>query len=210
MAVGYRMPALVLVLLAAANSAEEPQLQGDEARGKRLVAEVCAPCHGSAGVNDNPAIPNLAGQFPEYLAKQLHAFRHDEGIKPKRPNETMTPIAEALNADDIAGLALYLSSLPPASAEASDENKVALGRAIYLNGNAEEGLPACVTCHRSHGEGIRPDFPRLAGQKADYIAKQLTNWMPVRGKPGKLMSLIVPLMKPAEKQAVADFIATLR
>jgi len=201
--------AVILAMVAAASGAQEPEFQGDEARGKRLFGEVCAACHGEAGKSEASAIPNLAGQIPDYLAKQLHAFRHDEGKAPKRVNETMTPIADSLNDDDIAGLALYLSSLPPPSGTSRDAQQAALGRTIYLAGNPQEGLPACVTCHRPSGSGIRPDFPRLAGQNADYIEAQLTNWMPVRGKPGKLMSLIVPLMQPAEKRAVADYIATL-
>jgi len=203
--------AAALLLLASAGHAEEDaKFQGDEVRGKRIFGEVCAACHGEAGVSEISTIPNLAGQIPDYLAKQLLAFRHDEGQKPKRLNETMTPIAEQLNGDDIAGLALYLSALPPAPGKARDAEQVALGRKIYLTGNAEEGLPACVTCHRPSGSGIRPDFPRLAGQHPDYVEGQLTTWMAVRGKPGKLMSLIVPLMQPAEKRAVADYIATLR
>lgn len=202
MAARYRMQAIALALLAAGAGAQEP--------GQRLFAETCAACHGKDGVSETVSVPNLAGQIPDYLAKQLHAFRPEEGHQPKRPNDTMTPIAGQLSADDISALALYLSSLPPALGRARDDEQAALGRKIYLNGNPEEGLPACVTCHRPNGEGIRPDFPRLAGQKPDYVEEQLTTWMSVRGKPGKLMSLIVPLMQPAEKRAVADYVAALR
>jgi cytochrome c553 len=205
----YRGVVAACLLMAAAAGAEEAKFQGDPARGKRIFDETCAACHGPAGVSEGAAIPNLAGQIPDYLAKQLHAFRPAEGQKPKRPNETMTPIAETLSGDDIAGLAAYLSSLPPATGDVSSAPQAALGRSIYWNGNPQENLPACVTCHRPDGGGLRPDFPRLAGQKADYVEGQLASWMAVRGKPGKLMSLIVPLMQPTEKRAVADYVATL-
>ena len=202
MAGRYRVQAIVLLLLAAGAGAQEP--------GERLFAETCAACHGKAGISETASVPNLAGQIPEYLAKQLHAFRPEDGHQPKRANDTMTPIAQPLSAADISALAGYLSSLPPALGQARDDKQAALGRQIYLDGNPQEGLPACVTCHRPDGEGIRPDFPRLAGQRPDYVEEQLTTWMSVRGKPGKLMSLIVPLMQPAEKRAVADYVATLR
>jgi cytochrome c553 len=83
------------------------------------------------------------------------------------------------------------------------------GRAVFLEGNPETGLPACVSCHRPDGGGIRPDFPRLAGQQPDYIVAQLSNWQAVRGGKGKLMSMIAPLLQRDEIQAVADYLAQL-
>jgi cytochrome c553 len=71
-------------------------------------------------------------------------------------------------------------------------------------------LPACISCHRPNGSGIRPDFPHLAGQKAAYIEQQLTNWQATRGGRGKLMTLIVPFLRPADIPALAAYIAQLK
>jgi cytochrome c553 len=50
--------------------------------------------------------PNLAGQQPGYLVKQLRAFR--DGT---RSDPMMTPMATPLSDDDIANLAAYYNSL---------------------------------------------------------------------------------------------------
>ncbi len=41
----------------------------------------------------------------------------------------------------------------------------------------------CAACHGPDGNATGPGFPKLAGQSADYIVKQLTNYKP--GKEGK-------------------------
>jgi cytochrome c553 len=188
----------------------EPDFVGDRERGAQIAARQCAPCHGTLGIAVTTQIPNLAGQLPEYLVKQLEAFRVSPGAKTLRPSPVMSPLVTALTQSDVTALAAYYSTLSPPASAARDPARLELGRTIYNHGNPAEGLPACVTCHRPTGSGIRPDFPRLAGQSADYVENQLSSWMAVRGKPGKLMSLIVPHLQPAERQAVADYVAQLR
>ena len=78
---------------------------GDAAAGKSK-STVCAACHGAAGVSSNDIWPNLAGQKPGYLVKQMKAFR--DGA---RKDPMMSPMASALSDDDIANLAAYFSSL---------------------------------------------------------------------------------------------------
>jgi cytochrome c553 len=49
---------------------------------------VCGACHGADGNSTSPAYPSLAGQHPEYLAKQLTEFRSGA-----RKNAIMAPNA---------------------------------------------------------------------------------------------------------------------
>lgn len=79
-------------------------MAGDAAAGKTKSA-VCASCHGQAGVSSNPLWPNLAGQQEQYLAKQIKDFR--DGA---RNNPMMSPMAAALNDDDIANLAAFYAA----------------------------------------------------------------------------------------------------
>jgi len=72
----------------------------------------------------------------------------------------MTPIVAALTEDDFTDVAAYLRELEP-ERRRTDAARLEVGRRIYTEGNADEGLPACITCHRPSGSGIRPDFPRL-------------------------------------------------
>ena len=63
------------------------------------------------------------------------------------------------------GLAILLAiSAGTAHAQANDE------RARKIIGGS------CFLCHGADGESASEGFPRLAGQNADYIAKQLANF----------------------------------
>jgi len=78
------------------------------ARGKKKADEVlCTMCHlgGFSGQNE---IPRVAGQHPEYVIKQLKAFKarvrtNDAG--------SMTSVAQTITEQDIEDLAHYVSSL---------------------------------------------------------------------------------------------------
>jgi cytochrome c553 len=78
------------------------------ARGKKKADEVlCTMCHlgGFSGQNE---IPRVAGQHPEYVIKQLKAFKART-----RTNDagSMTSVAQTITEQDIEDLAHYISSL---------------------------------------------------------------------------------------------------
>ena len=78
------------------------------ARGKKKADEVlCTMCHlgGFSGQNE---IPRVAGQHPEYVVKQLKAFKART-----RANDagSMTSVAQTITEQDIEDLAHYISSL---------------------------------------------------------------------------------------------------
>ncbi len=78
------------------------------AAGRAKAAEVlCTMCHlgGFSGQNE---IPRVAGQHPEYIIKQLKAFKER-----KRTNDagTMTSVAQTLSEADIENLAQYIANL---------------------------------------------------------------------------------------------------
>jgi cytochrome c553 len=188
----------------------EPEFSGNRAHGQQIAAQTCSACHGMDGRGVSPQFPALAAQLPEYLAKQLKAFKAETNAKPKRPSAVMTPIVTALTDADFVDIAAYYWKLEPGAGSARNSARLDLGRRIYTEGNPAEGLPACITCHRPTGSGIRPDFPKLSGQSAEYLDAQLASWMAVRGKPGKLMTMIVPHLQADERRAVADYISQLR
>jgi cytochrome c553 len=76
--------------------------------GRSKVAEVlCTMCHlgGFTGQNE---IPRVAGQYPQYIAKQLHDFRSKT-----RTNDAgnMTSVSQNLSDDDIRNLSAYIANL---------------------------------------------------------------------------------------------------
>lgn len=84
-----------------------PSLAADVEKGKQKSI-ICASCHGGNGISSSPLWPNLAGQKPAYLEKQLHAFRSGE-----RKDAMMVSMAKPLSDEDIKNLAAYYASLKP-------------------------------------------------------------------------------------------------
>ena len=71
-----------------------------------VKATSCYACHGSDGVSINDLWPNLAGQKPGYLVKQIQAFR--DGT---RTDPIMPIYVKELSDEDIAHIAAYFASL---------------------------------------------------------------------------------------------------
>lgn len=81
------------------------------ARGAAVYAKACASCHGARGEgSDARVMPRLAGQQYMYLRRQIH-----DAVDGRRPNFPADHIAllAPLEADDIDGLAEFLSELEP-------------------------------------------------------------------------------------------------
>ena len=87
----------------------QTQAAGDQAAGK-LKAPMCAACHGATGQSSMPAmpgmvVPNIGGQYADYLVKALTDYRSGA-----RVNASMSGIAAGLPDDDIENLAAYYAS----------------------------------------------------------------------------------------------------
>ncbi len=205
--VSFAFSASLFSVTATANEAESTAKKaGDATNGQKLSA-TCAACHGADGNSVNPEWPKLAGQHASYIEKQLHDFRAD-----KRADPVMSAQAKGIKSDaDIADLAAYFSSKKTKLGSA-DPDKVALGEAIYRGGNLTSGVAACSGCHSPDGAGNpAAKFPRIAGQQAKYVVKQLKSFKSGsrNNDPGKMMRNVALKMTDAEMQAVAEYIAGL-
>jgi cytochrome c553 len=190
-----------------ANPSPTPAAKGDPAQALKIVNSVCGACHTTDGNSTTPIYPSLAGQHPEYIAKQLREFKSGA-----RKNATMAPNVTALSDTDMLNLAAYFSAQQPKPRLAKDAALVAEGQKIYKGGNAGSGVPACASCHGPAGSGIPVQFPRLAGQHAKYVASQLKNFRSGdrANDGGKMMQVIARKMTDQEMKAVAEYINGLR
>ena len=190
-----------------ANPAPTPAAKGDAAKAQSIVNGVCGACHSTDGNSTSPAYPSLAGQHPEYIAKQLREFKL--GV---RKNAIMAPNVTTLSDSDMLNLAAYFSAQQPKPRLAKDAALVAEGQKIFKGGNAGSGVPACASCHGPAGAGIPVQFPRLAGQHAKYVESQLKNFRSGdrANDGGKMMQVIARKMTDHEMKAVAEYINGLR
>jgi cytochrome c553 len=199
------MVAGVLLCAAFGARAADPQ-----ARIVELTTQRCAACHGVDGNSTVGTYPRLAGQYPEYLYKQLTQFKGSPGVPPLRHSAIMQAMVQDLSPDEMKALAAYYAEKQPATGAASNAALVDAGKLVYTHGGAN-GAPACISCHREAGGGIEPDFPRITGQHEEYVETRLHAWKSgSRGGKGKLMSLIAPLLSDDEIAAVSAYVAALK
>lgn len=182
------------------------------ARGERIAGQVCAACHGADGNSVAAANPKIAGQFPEYLHKQLNDYRPQAGKKPARENAIMTSMVANLSEDDLKSLAAYYGSQKLKPALALDKDLAALGQKIWRGGIAATNVPACAGCHGPTGAGIPAQYPRLAGQFSEYIVAQLKAFKEGAraNDPNGIMRGVAARMTEREIQAVSQYAAGLR
>jgi cytochrome c553 len=198
---------LLAMLAAPAAFAAEPPAAAkpDLAKGQAIATQVCSACHTVDGTRGSPANPILAGQHPEYIAKQLGEFKAG-----KRSNPVMKGFASALSEADIKNVAAFYSSKQAKPGFAKNKELVALGEKIYRGGIADKQVPACAGCHSPTGSGIPSQFPRIGGQHADYVDAQMKAFRINARNNSPQMMAIAAKMSDREIAAIADYVAGLR
>ena len=182
--------------------------KGDVAAGQAKSA-ICAACHGVDGNSTVPNWPKLAGQHEKYLARQVTLIKSGDRQVPE-----MLGIVPGLSDQDIEDLSAYFASQEAAPGVA-DQSQVMLGERIYRAGNAESGVPACMSCHGPTGEGNAPaGYPALAGQHSVYSSKMLTAFRTGENygdddTPSGIMNGSASALSDEEIAAVASYIQGL-
>lgn len=133
-------------------------------RGATLALN-CTMCHGAQGQSVSDA-PNLAGQYPEVIVKQLRDFRSG-----KRRNALMEALAHGLSERQIVDLAAYYGSLPKPRNQPADSGDVPL---LVRDGAPLRNIAPCVTCHGSVDQKL--GAPWLEGMPRAYLADQLVRF----------------------------------
>ena len=190
---------------------------GDAAAGKAKSA-TCAACHGEDGNSPVPNFPTLAGLGEKYLLKQLQDIKNGDREVPEMAGQL-----DNMSERDLADIAAFYAANPMqiAGAKPKDwplENLnstefLELGEKIYRAGNRETKVPSCTGCHSPTGQGNAPaGYPRLGGQHADYIAKQLRDFRAnarVNDGESRIMRGVAAYMSDKEIEAVANYISGL-
>jgi outer membrane protein OmpA-like peptidoglycan-associated protein len=176
--------AMMLLTVAFAHAGDSPSEihqrigTGDPVLGKEKSA-LCQGCHGEDGNSVSPKFPKLAGQWADYIQKQVRNFQSYS-----RVNETMNGVALTVNEfEDLYDIAAYFASqkqmggtLEEPTGEAANNKLYIEGKNIFLHGDADRGVFRCIKCHGIHGRGEPLNnnlFPVIGGQYREYIVKQL-------------------------------------
>jgi cytochrome c553 len=144
---------------------------GGDATAGQAKSAICAACHGMDGNSVVPNWPKLAGQHEKYLVRQANLIKSGARQVPE-----MSGIVAGLSSQDFEDISAFFASQEN-SGGVADESMVVLGERIYRAGNADSGVPACMSCHGPAGEGNPlAGYPALAGQHSVYTAKMLTDF----------------------------------
>lgn len=193
-------------------------LAGDAKNGETLSA-ACGACHGADGNSPAPNFPKLAGLGEKYLLKQLEDIKSGARVVPEMAGQL-----DNLSSEEMADIAAYFDSqtLQLSGSKKDQEvqlnsgvkvNSLALGQQTYRAGNLETKVPACLGCHSPGGTGNAPAaYPRLGGQHAAYIEKQLKDFRAgnrTNDGDNKIMRDVAAQLSDAEISALANYIAGL-
>jgi cytochrome c553 len=163
----------MLVCLCLGLSASAMAMGDAEAGKNKSVA--CGACHGADGNSAIDMNPKLAGQHQAYIVKQLKEFKlaSQTGGAEGRNNAVMNGMSAGLSEQDMLDIAAYYSS-QEATAGETPEDVVEAGSKLYLGGDLERGITACIACHGPRGDGSSlSGFPDISGQHAFYTKTQL-------------------------------------
>jgi cytochrome c553 len=217
----FRPTLIAAALASGAVLAAEPPPKGDVAKGQAVAMQgiaargvpACATCHGPDGNSIGPANPKLAGQFPEYMTKQLMNFTAGKDNKPaERPNPVMGAFAVALSPEQMRDVSAFYASQKLIPEKARNKSTIELGQKIFRAGIADKNVPACAGCHGPAGAGVPIQYPVLGGQYAEYIEAQLKAFRSGEraNDPNRMMRTTASRLSDLEIKAVADYIAGLR
>jgi cytochrome c553 len=169
-------------------------------RGATIALQQCSMCHGAQGMSEANA-PNLAGQYPEVVVKQLQDYKRGG-----RTGSFMQQLAQNLSDRDIEDIAAYFNSLPKARtapARYTESSAPALVRV----GDPMRNIAPCISCHG--GTDHKLGAPWLEGMPKEYLLVQLRDFQSGtrRNDSFAQMRNMARAMTAPEIAQVADFYA---
>ena len=197
---------LIVALCATAVSRGEDVTAEARLAAQHVAVNTCANCHGRQGRSIQPKFPALAGQHAGYLAAQMHAFKAQTRGDPDALGY-MWGMSAPLDDEMINALAAYYAGQSPGPGAGGDAAAIARGAEIYAKGIANDGIPPCAGCHGPNAAGTAA-FPRLAGQHAQYILKQLRSFQS-NLRDVAVMHGVAQSMAVGEMESVAAYLESL-
>jgi cytochrome c553 len=201
-----------LLAVTSANAADSVEVikqrigSGNPVAGK-TKSELCQGCHGETGLSLEDMIPNLAGQYANYIAKQLRNFQTGA-----RTHQIMSAMAQTINDAELMDIAAYFASQKKMQGHGKGDDPVA--KNLFLKGDTSRDIPPCMSCHGENGKGKAPNistYPVIGGQHKGYLRAQLTHWRSGErsNSPDGVMNKVAKSLTDAEIEALTDYLSGL-
>lgn len=168
-------------------------------------SRLCEGCHGEFGNSTDPLIPKLAGQYGNYILKQVRNYQLGT-----RTHGIMSAMSTTISDDDLLDAAAYFSSQNKMNGGGAAGNR--LGKKLYLNSGISNMALACVNCHGENGNGLNPKisaFPVIGGQQKEYLRQQLVNFRDGKrtNSPNNIMNRITESLTDAQIESLAEYVS---
>ena len=170
-----------LVLALSGASAQTPIAPGDETRPLYATSDESRTARNSpirparsatvpGGISVTAGIPNLAGQRPSYLYRQLKAFQL--GARPEGGDAVHNMnLMKFFSEEALAKVAAYYASLdpppPPEGPAPAYDDPVAAGKAASA---------PCAKCHGDNGVSRKEGVPSLVGSSPKYLFETMQSY----------------------------------
>ena len=169
----------------------------DVEEGKHLAQTTCSKCHGAEGISTTAGVPNLAGQRPAYLFRELRAY-----ISGARNNNIMNGTVRFLSTDALVDVSAYYAALEPAqpatvSGARDDADPAQAGKVAAVG---------CAACHGEIGTSQMPGVPSLSGQDPKYLAATMAAYKNGQRK-NDIMKGMIARVTDADQNNIALFYA---
>lgn len=200
--------ALFFTVLASFTASSEGNVEAGKAKSMTCVA-----CHASDGNSPLTLYPVIAGQHEKYLLKQLKEFKlgaETNGAQ-GRYNAVMAGMVLPLSEQDMADLAAFYAS-QETKPGTTTPTSIDIGEALYLAGDKERGIAACIACHGPRGNGTPlSGFPKISAQHADYVKSQLEAFRSGNrnNDMNSMMRLVSAKLTDEEIQALSEYVGGL-
>jgi len=200
-----RLPLYALLLCLVATSVRAQSNSASDDAAIKLASQVCSSCHGPGGNSTSPTFPKLAAQQQAYLVAQIQAFKSGRRGE-QEAHDYMLGMTTLIDDATAEALARYFARQSPPRGVSTDPALMSAGQKLFTQGIADRVVP-CASCHGDHAQG-NGIFPRLAGQHAPYIVRQLKVIQGnLRNSP--VMHGIIKDLSPEEMNEVAAYLQSL-
>lgn len=193
-----------LAVVSGASAQDKPP--ATDLAAQKVAASICSACHGPTGVSTSPLFPRLAGQQELYLAAQLKAFKTKTRGEADA-HDYMWGMATLLDDSIIAGLAHYYAVQKPGPGIPGNAALIARGKVLYEKGDPAHNVVGCATCHGDAAQG-NSIFPRLAGQHAAYVSRQL-EVIQHKFRESPVMHGVIKDLDAGAMKAVAEYVQSI-